>query len=167
MLPLLDARACPIPGLGTGPDPRLIVTRRAVSDTASRGVEPILSTRTLPPRFIRRACPAVKFLSTFQSAGVQVIGGLFLRSRLARRCREMPLVLLASVPGMLGRGRVRSPEAEPTDDMRRVPVTEGAVKRLARRGLSFFAMWIALRSFRTSMRLDSESDPEPWKDILC
>jgi hypothetical protein len=67
-----------------------------------------LSTRTLPPRFIRRACPGVKdlepptkdesLLLRREDDGEQVMGGDRRRSTLPRRWREMPLVELASGP---------------------------------------------------------------------
>ena len=67
------------------------------------GLEP--STLTLPPRFMRLACPGVKALNESRApagsspeGGEQEIGGERRRSELPRRWREMPLVELAGGP---------------------------------------------------------------------
>lgn len=112
---------------------------------------------------MRLACPAVKLRSFFQSEGEHDMGGFFFRSKLPRRWREMPLVLLASDPAMLLRGPARSPPLpEPADEMRRALDAAVGVKTLALRGRSFFAECIADRSLRGSTMLDSESDPEAF-----
>ena len=65
------------------------------------------SSRTLPPKCIRLACPGVKDLDPpvneswifiRADGGEHVMGGDLRRSALPRLCREMPLVELASGP---------------------------------------------------------------------
>lgn len=110
---------------------------------------------------MRLACPAVKLRSFFQSDGEHDIGGFFFRSKLPRLCLEIPLVLLASDPGMLGLGPERSPPLpDPDEETRRALEAVVGVKTLNRRGMSFLAECIAVRSFRGSKVLDSESEPE-------
>jgi hypothetical protein len=107
----------------------------------------------------------VKDLSLFHSVGEHVIGGLFRRSELPRRCREMPFALLARGPGMLGREAGLSPFMEPIDEMRFAFEAAVPVIRLALRIFSFFATWMALRNFRASIVLVSESDPDPESEL--
>lgn len=113
--------------------------------------------------FIRRAWPAVRLRSGAASAGEHTSGGLLRRSRLPRRWREMPLVLLArAVAGRLGLGA--APVADPNDDTRLAVEAAVLVRALTRRALSFLAECMALRSLRASM-LHSES--EPVSDMLA
>lgn len=110
---------------------------------------------------MRLAWPAVKLRSFFHSDGEHDIGGFFFRSKLPLLCLEIPLVLLASDPGMLGLGPERSPPLpDPVEDTRRALDAVVGVKTLNRRGMSFLAECIAVRSFRASNVLDSESEPE-------
>lgn len=139
-----------------GVDPTLIVTRRGASFKPSRRLFPVFSTRTLPPRFMRLACPAVKLRSPLNWGGEQTSGGLFRRSRLPRRVLEMPFVLLAKAAGMLGRGIERSGMAE-IEETRRPVAPTGPPRALGRRA---FADCMALRILRASMILESESEPE-------
>src|SRR6478735_10397504 len=76
----------------------------------------------------------------------------------------MPLVLLASDPGMLGRGPCLSPPIDPMDDTRLALDDAVPVNSLALRAFSFSAECMALRSLRASMPLGSESDPDPDPD---
>lgn len=135
----------------------LMVTRRGPEPSGGLPVE-APSTRTLPPRFMRRAWPAVRpdFL---ESSGEHTIGLRF-RSRLPLRLREMPLVLLARLPLTLARIEERSPVT--AEEARRPAEAAVADKTLLRRRPSFLAECMALRICFGSSRLelDSESDPE-------
>lgn len=89
------------------------------------------------------------------------MGGLLLRSALPLRSREMPLALLARAAGRLGLGPGRSLPSDPTDDTLLALDAAVPVIMLALRAFSFIAEWRAFRSFRASIVVVSESDPDP------
>ena len=84
-----------------------MVTLLTLLSTRSRSLRsglPEPSQRTLPPKFIRRACPAVKARAgpaasvSLDEGGEHTMGGDLRRSVLPRRCREMPFVELDRGP---------------------------------------------------------------------
>ncbi len=142
------------------------------SPALSLGLATRLSRRTLPPRFMRRACPAVKPRDTDSastSGGEHATGGLRRRSALRRRWREMPFVELAraatwALDARCCVGVARSPVR---DGMRFAAGATGpAIDDILLRAPApcFLAECMAERIFCASMPVDDSESEEADED---